>query len=553
MHAQPSGPSPAKVLIVSSWTSVQDARAGELFHDSAGVEFSRALHEAGLMLTDCRTVPIVQTPFPPGDLSLILRKTASPTHKTLLQNRWVTDAMAEGFRQLEKEIEHTSPAVIVALGPLATWYFTGSESVTNYRGSIIQGVWESAQVIPTYSPDMILKVWEWRTLVVRDLQRAKRQAENPVSEPDYDFITAPSFSTAVDILRELERRLRFGPVVLGVDIETRHGHIDCIGIAWSAVEAICIPFFSMQNSDHYFTFDEELEIILRVRDILLHPNARIIGQNFLYDTQYFAKHWGYYVIPHMDTMVAHAVCFPGLPKSLDFLSSIYLPWHSYWKSERKEASDDIDDMKRWRYNCKDSVITWELYGQLSDTIDIQDLRAQYNEVMSMLEPLLFMMLRGVRINTRLRDSLAFDLMAISGEYQQQLQAMTEGVWSDYPLTKSKSAKAWYDSPTQQQKIFYDIFRQPKVYHKKTKRPTVDDDALRKIAGQEPLLAPLCEAIASYRSIGVFLNNFIRAPLDSDSRMRCSYNPVGTETFRLSSSKNAFGTGTNLQNIPKGDE
>jgi DNA polymerase-1 len=34
-------------------------------------------------------------------------------------------------------------------------------------------------------------------------------------------------------------------------------------------------------------------------------------------------------------------------------------------------------------------------------------------------------------------------------------------------------------------------------------------------------------------------------------MRCSYNIAGTETFRLSSSQDAFDSGMNLQNIPKG--
>ena len=36
-------------------------------------------------------------------------------------------------------------------------------------------------------------------------------------------------------------------------------------------------------------------------------------------------------------------------------------------------------------------------------------------------------------------------------------------------------------------------------------------------------------------------------------MRCSYNICGTETFRLNSAENAFGSGTNLQNVPMGGE
>ena len=38
-------------------------------------------------------------------------------------------------------------------------------------------------------------------------------------------------------------------------------------------------------------------------------------------------------------------------------------------------------------------------------------------------------------------------------------------------------------------------------------------------------------------------------LDEDGRMRCSFNPVGTEQGRISSSKTIRGTGANLQNQP----
>ncbi|HNA84888.1 MAG TPA: hypothetical protein PLB04_04945, partial [Nitrospira sp.] len=62
-----------------------------------------------------------------------------------------------------------------------------------------------------------------------------------------------------------------------------------------------------------------------------------------------------------------------------------------------------------------------------------------------------------------------------------------------------------------------------------------------------------ELIDKKRSLGVFLSTFCLMALDSDGRMRCSFNVCGTETMRFSSSENAFGNGGNLQNIPKGDE
>ena len=48
-------------------------------------------------------------------------------------------------------------------------------------------------------------------------------------------------------------------------------------------------------------------------------------------------------------------------------------------------------------------------------------------------------------------------------------------------------------------------------------------------------------------------NVIQTLVEADGRMRCSYNPGGTETNRLSSSENVFGWGTNLQNLSKGEE
>jgi hypothetical protein len=86
--------------------------------------------------------------------------------------------------------------------------------------------------------------------------------------------------------------------------------------------------------------------------------------------------------------------------------------------------------------------------------------------------------------------------------------------------------------------------------------TLNDDALQTISLREPLLKPLINAISDIRTMGIFLSNFLTAALDSDQRMRCAYNIGGSAsgksapvTYRLSSSENAFGSGTNLQNVP----
>jgi DNA polymerase I-like protein with 3'-5' exonuclease and polymerase domains len=194
------------------------------------------------------------------------------------------------------------------------------------------------------------------------------------------------------------------------------------------------------------------------------------------------------------------------------------------------------------------VVTYEVSEVLESVIDKLNLREPYQFEMDLVEPLFCMMLRGVRINTKLRGELMWELQSVMGQREEYFEALIP----DIQLAKSKTAKPWYRSPQQLQKLFYEVFGQAVIRQRKTGRPTIDDDALTKIGKREPLLYPLTSVLSEYRSLGVFLSTFIQAPLDHDHRMRCSYNPVGTETFRFNSSADAFGYGTNLQNIPKGD-
>jgi DNA polymerase I-like protein with 3'-5' exonuclease and polymerase domains len=89
--------------------------------------------------------------------------------------------------------------------------------------------------------------------------------------------------------------------------------------------------------------------------------------------------------------------------------------------------------------------------------------------------------------------------------------------------------------------------------RKTGNETLDAEALERLRKDVPWAGRIWDALELQRSIGVFYNTFIGAELEMDGRMKCSFNTAGTETFRWSSSTNAFWRGTNLQNIPKGEE
>jgi DNA polymerase-1 len=104
-----------------------------------------------------------------------------------------------------------------------------------------------------------------------------------------------------------------------------------------------------------------------------------------------------------------------------------------------------------------------------------------------------------------------------------------------------------------QTLLYGDFKLRPIFNRKTGGVSCDAEALGKLAEREPLLLPLTRKISEIRSLGVFYSTFVMAPPDIDDRMRCSFNIAGAETFRFSSSEDAFGSGMNLQNIPKGGD
>src|SRR5690242_15188823 len=87
-------------------------------------------------------------------------------------------------------------------------------------------------------------------------------------------------------------------------------------------------------------------------------------------------------------------------------------------------------------------------------------------------------------------------------------------------------------------------------NRKTGRDSFDDETLFRIGTRTPGLRKLCWAIMEYRTLGNMRANFIRAKREPSGRLRTSWNTAGPETFRWSSSKNAFWRGANLENIAK---
>lgn len=554
MQIRPEGSTQSRIMIVQDCPGYEELRASAPLQGSAGKELNRMLHEAGITRSECFVTSLIRTqiPFNSFDRLVAQRKADVTLEHVWLHDKKVLPSLASALQLLEKEIDLIKPKVILALGNGVLFSLLGKWGIKSWRGSELEYTSPKGhicRVVPAYPPSYILQVWKDRQITVSDLRRVKSLADGTQEDTmEYQFIIRPSFSEGVRVLNDLLRRVRDTSTTLSVDIETRAGHIACTGIAWSKTEAICIPQMTVNAQNgcaSYWLEEEETYITYLLYQLLTHPNAVVIGQNFLYDAQYFYR-W-FHFIPNLkrDTMIGHHSMWSNLPKGLDYLSSMYCKKHIYWKAESKNWDPKLGEAQLWEYNCKDCCITFEV--DEAEQLAIEkllptwpQLREVHDFQQELFWPVLETMIAGLRTDTESTSALAIKLQSAIDERE---------AWIEYVVGHPLNIR----SPKQMCDFFYRELAQPPVKSRKTGNPTCDDSALERIGLREPLLLPLLSKIAELRSLGVFLSTFIEAPLDTDGRMRCSFNITGTNTYRFSSSENAFGSGMNLQNIPKGDE
>ena len=545
------GPVPCPIMAVGEAPGAHEEVEGVPFVGSSGDEFDQMLGECGILESMVAGVPVDADWLRKQRAKKIFLtnvcKYRPPENKIeafFLDSKQTkpNELIKEGILELKDEIARVQPKLILALGGTALWALTGHKGITKWRGSMLR--YGDAMLMPTYHPALILREWSWRAIAMHDLRRAV-QALHAGGWPERKrlFIVRPKFDEAIEVLNALittadQHSDPEHPLPLASDIETRHRHIACSGIAWSAEDAICIPYMCVESPEGYWTADQELAIWERERHLLTHPNVAVTGQFYLYDAQYKARRQGYIPRVRDDTLFMQNVAWAGLPKGLDFLSSMYRQHHVYWKEEGKLWNPrTMPEEQLWVYNCEDGIATFECRDVLEGILRKKHLWELYRFQMRQWYVMLRMMLRGIKVDMMLRDYIAGELMFAITQRQQELNYIL-----GYEIN--------LDSPKQVHDLFYQQLRCQVVRNRKTRAPTCDEDALKLFAAREPLLRPIVERVTEIRSLGTMMSNVIKAALEG-GRIRSSFSLA--ETLRWTSSKDAFGGGTNLQNWTKGSE
>jgi uracil-DNA glycosylase len=580
-----SGPHDADIVIVGESWGVEEDVAKRPFVGSSGTELNRMLAEAGIDRDRCLMTNVVAH-RPVGNEMWRLfhakdsvegRDNVGGLHPTLFvisEVRRLYDqigtnprrklVIAVGNWSLWALSDHTKPKrlresnnrrIPVELQPLAP---TG---IGNWRGSMsymLHDRFGNASVstiplLPIIHPAAIMRDWTQRAVTVHDLK-----ARVPMAlkgdwrpQPPPVFWAPPTFDQAVSRLRFWLNAANAGKVYdLVCDIETSKTHITVVGLTDSTHFGMAIPFVRKVPSglDSYWDYSSECTIVNLIRRILLHPNIKIIGQNFIYDTQYFQ--WWLGATPRLDfdTMLAQNLLFPGTPKGLDYLSSLYCRYHWYWKDDGKEWDTKGDLKQLLEYNCIDLIRTFEVAQSQRQLIASMEQTEQWEIKKYQYDLSLRMMDRGVKVDTARRLQLTIDLSTVVSQLAERL----EYIIPQSMINPDPKVAKWYRSDKQMKYVFYDLLGFHIVNNRKTGNATVGKEALKTLRKRYPIWTRLFDLLDDYGSADN-MSVVLRMQLDSDGRVRCSYNPAGTETHRLSSSQNVRGGGTNLQNLTKGDE
>lgn len=483
------------------------------------------------------------------------------------------DIFKEGLKELYSYIEQYRPTVIGALGGWPLKFLTGRSGITKWRGSILSYINdESIKVIPTLHPAHVLRDRGTYPIFDADIKRIIGDSFFREKRlPQRRFICDPR---GLD-LEEWTQRLCQAEY-LGTDIETikNSSRILCVGFAPSPELAVCI------NAEH----DDGRRAIQRI----LLSNTKKIFQYGTFDTIQLLFLNGYEIKdpeaesldrPYFwDTFIAQHTLAPELPRSLEYLTSVYTREPYYKTVGRASIPDDtkgwsakVERQTLWEYNCRDCACTIEIALEQMKELEeeSQDMRDIFQFDMEMLTVSREISCAGMLVDDERRGIIEEVLLKKWGTKQFALDRLT-GYETNVrsPVLK---------------KILYEKLGLPerkKKDHKTGKYvTTTDEDAIVSLIGyckdrKDSLVRPdkimewhiklvICQTILEIRGIRQVLSNYIRTHsnkksvdwpngiprISKDGRLRSTYS-AGPETGRWSASKFVDGTGLNAQTLPR---
>ena len=557
------------MIVGEAWG--ENERARNLpFVGASGKELEIMLAEAGIDPAQCFYTNLINEKPNANDMRAFLLPNQRGEKGLFNDGVRPSDRLLTGLQRLDRQIEAVKPQIIITVGNWPMWYLTGKGNVKTAKGyKLPTGIdtWRGSQlflrpspfrdmcdipVLPVYHPAAILRNYSWRKITVQDLTRATDFLEGTswkdLGELDRLNIVMPS---PAELGRFIDSWIKQPEIPIVCDLETKQFRIHIVGLTQDGKTNIAIPFFHITANGFRPTYQP-----LAFRQIYMHlhrlfhaPGMRFRGQNWMYDIQFITMFFFTTPVCDWDSMIGQHVAFPALRKALDYQASMYCKHYVYWKDDLKESTDNMDTTKACLYNCEDLWRTHEIIAAQEIMLPALGKLSQFHRRMRVFPVLVKMMNNGVLVNKQMKERQRTQLFHTALEISNWL----EEVMPDRVKDKRKGAKPWFSSNAQLAPILYDRLKLKPIINRKTGTRSTDKEALVALSERYPQWSGLLSAILLYRSVRVVAGNILSSKLEVDGRIRTSYSLAGPDTYRLSSSKNVWDGGGNLQNIMRDRE
>ena len=539
------GPENSNIVFVGEAPGETEHEEGRPFIGASGELFMSALATLGVSRGEVRLANLCH--YRP--------------YNNKFENLLGSKALEDGVKELIAYIERTKPNLVVPLGAYPLKILTRKTGIKKWRGSILQTPINSTKCIPTFHPAAVLRDRGLYPTFILDLKRILADAASrDLNLPARRFIIDPR---GLECEEWVERLCSARDLATDIETIKKKQIILCVGFAPDTKTGVCfVP-----------SHPEGRRAIERV----LESNARKIFQFGSFDYRQLLDN-GFQVndpeaaardrIYYWDTLIAQHVLAPELPRSLEYLTSIYTR-EPYYKTEGRHNLPD--DTKGWsnkasrqavyEYNCKDCCCTFEIYQQQVE--EIEAVRAHVGTLdfeMSMLEVADHISITGLPIDEERRSIIETVTITKWGKKQFILDRMT-GYETNVHSPKLKN-------------ILYDKDKMglPVRRDRKTGKITTNEDAIVSLIAyckdrldtvvkeqtkiDWRIKLAVCQTILEIRGLRKLLSSYILAEtkqgkrISEDGRIRSLYKVGGTETGRWSASKFLDGTGFNAQTLPR---
>lgn len=577
---------PYRIAIIGEAPGADEVVAKRPFVGVSGRLLDYLLSRVGILRSACLLGNVSQLRPPYNDIEAF---------------EWKGGEIQAGLQQLQEELSTFGPNLCLLLGATALRAAKGySESITNWRGSLFIGgegtPFAGRKCLATYHPASALRAYEQTPLILFDLKRARTEGECP------DLVLPERTIQVAKTVEEVEQWFnQHKGQKLGTDIEGYVDNLTCISFADSPTSGFVIPFTGVSGS--YWDCDRECRVWLALKSFLEDPSTSFVLQNGLYDRFVLAYTYGIHITNVADdTMVKGWELYCELPKRLSLQASIYTKEPFY-----KDQRDSTNFNEFWTYNGKDSCVTLEISNRQDSMLGGSNL-THYHFNMEMQSPLLYMELRGMRydsvesskIASQIRNQVyllqnALNKIAECAIFIQNEQdainkisevmcfKKVQGRISTLAQIEPYCRKSYLDngslhralelckqgypfsdvrngelsmilekhlntaSSSQLQSFLYGKLGLPTQLKRGTKQPTTDALALLSLFKKTE--NPILKLILKITQLRTQLET-LEIKCDPDTRIRCSYNVVGTETGRLSCRQSPTRSGYNLQTVTK---